>query len=288
MDTSSKTQKDTLLEQRDPEGRLSKLSDVQMHQIVSRNLQASDPEAWERILLQAVYPDTEGALLTIRLPDGTAVSRKRDPLSTLYDLKAGLPKQTGVVKFVVAGEVLGMDSLVAMVPAEIQAVVVAWPRWYQAPSNCEILNDGFTIQCSTGTTGQWEAVYGHHETEGDLEFAVSLEALNSESADNVCIGVAPADFKPSTAGRLLNANAATVAFGAQGFPMNQHCFQVNDGKRWKQGDVVHVTSCAHTGDVKFYWDGEVRAELKAMPLQRPVRPVVFLWHKGDKVSFILP
>lgn len=108
-------------ESKDPSGRLPKLSETQMHQIVSSFLKAKDPEEWERILLDALYP--KETLLTIRFLDGTAVTVARDPLSTVGELKDAAVLKDLPVSLVLDSKVLSDEVLVAMLPTEISVIV---------------------------------------------------------------------------------------------------------------------------------------------------------------------
>lgn len=270
------------------------LSESQKHQIVSSFLLETNPDEWQSMLEMAVW---RSETLNITCVGGRVIEIPREPLMTVEALKRAVAQQLAnsalSLKLLHGVRPLADDELVAALPVTLTAVIFK-PLLFLNTSDslsCELLNGGSSVRCvqRDGFTGQWEHVFGDMEASGDLEFAVRLDALNGRGgANNVCIGVAPSNFSRSTAGGGMNANAATVAFGIEMFPMSGHYKQCNSGVRWKEGDTVRVVYTAETGDVKFFWDAKLRATLIGMPLQHPVRPVVFMWYQGDQVSFVQP
>lgn len=150
---------------------------------------------------------------------------------------------------------------------------------------CDLSENSTTATCIGETFGCWQVVEGNFHSDATLGFAIRLDKLQGQGAvENVCIGVAPADFALNDENDCLQTNAVIVTSGSS-LQCNQHVEECNEGQNWKEGNVIRVVFQGVSGRVMFFWDGDQKATYSPQ-LKRPVHAVVFMRHPGDQVTFV--
>lgn len=258
--------------------------DVKAMEARQRELQAIEDAKLAAISLKVILTGQEYLIPRASVP--TVGDVKKAVLA-----KVGLD-QLGRMLQLSAGQITFADAdRVRVLPEVVYATVVALATFKKTDCDfeferiCTLSEDATAATCKGPTEGRWQVVEGNFKSEGTLGFAIRLDKLQGKgSVENVCIGVAPADFELHDEDEDLHTNAVAVCSGSS-IRYNMDTEECNGGQNWREGHVIRVVFQGVSGKVMFFWDGDLKASY-APQLKRPVRAVVFMRHPGDQVTFV--
>ena len=147
-----------------------------------------------------------------------------------------------------------------------------------------IINEEGNIITKSGSDG-WTGIICENILSKSEEYKWTIKILKSENYD-IMVGVAPIDFDINTS-LYTNSGWYFNCLNSELYSGPPHNYNKNKTNLRQPKDEINIIMNMDKGTLKFIINNEDNGEsFSNIPLDKPVTPIVFLYHKNDSIEIL--